>query len=416
MANATFNLRNPNSKTLTPIALVLRFGNSKIKYSTGQKVKPSEFNSKLASTRPIRGNTTIALKMNDKLSEIKDVALGVLKKHLNGSAAIDPKTIRSEIDFQLHGQAEEMTFWAFFDHYIDHGRVTRGPRKGQPHKPATKRDLKASRSILKGFEDSSEGHRLTWESISHTTYDLLLEYLEQDLAYSLNSCGNQVKNLKAVLNAGFAKGYHSNLIYKSFVRPQETGPDIYLSIDELKAIKQLILPQRLDGVRDALFFLANTGPRYKEYQRLTAENLTADRLIYKSSKIEGLEVKVPLSALCCTILEKYKSGSGLPPQISRQKFSDYLKEICKLAEIVEEVDYRGKRVEKWQAVAAHTLRRSFITNLLASGMPIDQVSKIAGHKTLMQTAKYNKVKASQVADLASTHPFFTNERKINGNV
>ncbi len=67
--------------------------------------------------------------------------------------------------------------------------------------------------------------------------------------------------------------------------------------------------------------------------------------------------------------------------------NDYLKELCKLAEIdepISEIYYRGnERIEdtrpKYELMGTHAGRRTFICNSLALGIPAQVVMKWTGH-------------------------------------
>lgn len=78
---------------------------------------------------------------------------------------------------------------------------------------------------------------------------------------------------------------------------------------------------------------------------------------------------------------------GNLPKITNQRFDAYLKEVCQLAKLEEPVmvvDHRGserieKTVPKWQLVAAHTSKRSIITNLLLAGVSVQSLCEITGN-------------------------------------
>ncbi len=48
-------------------------------------------------------------------------------------------------------------------------------------------------------------------------------------------------------------------------------------------------------------------------------------------------------------------------------------------------------------VASHTYRRSFCTNEFLSGIPVDLITKISGHKSLNDFYRYIKVTPGQAA-------------------
>ena len=101
---------------------------------------------------------------------------------------------------------------------------------------------------------------------------------------------------------------------------------------------------------------------------------------------------VPLHAEVLTILQKRKGK--FPKAISDQKYNQYIKEVCRLAGIDDEVEgtkkvpmaidrsnYRNvtKAFPKWELVTSHIGRRSFATNFYGK-IPTVLLMNATGHK------------------------------------
>jgi integrase len=124
----------------------------------------------------------------------------------------------------------------------------------------------------------------------------------------------------------------------------------------------------------------------------------------KGQKLELNAVKtsrklsIPLLPEADAIIERHLAEGGRLPKISNQKMNEYLKELCELSGIIEEVErteFRGgieqKIVQKkFELVTTHTGRRSFVTNSLRRGLRVDIVMKLSGHKSLASFKKYIK--------------------------
>ena len=129
--------------------------------------------------------------------------------------------------------------------------------------------------------------------------------------------------------------------------------------------------------------------------------------IIKTNKI----MTVPLSKKVLEILKK--RGGNFPYSISDQKYNDYIKDVCKLAEIDEkvkgsiiEVTKKEKRkksgtYEKWELVSSHIGRRSFATNNYGK-IPTSLLISATGHSTekmfLEYIGKSDTQKALQLAE------------------
>lgn len=99
-------------------------------------------------------------------------------------------------------------------------------------------------------------------------------------------------------------------------------------------------------------------------------------------------------------MDKYKGTIYEPlPNISIQKFNDYIKECCEIVEINQPVtitSYIGtKKIQntypKFQLITSHTARKTFITNSLILGMEPKAIKQIANIKKDEVLNKYLKI-------------------------
>ena len=121
---------------------------------------------------------------------------------------------------------------------------------------------------------------------------------------------------------------------------------------------------------------------------------------------------VPLSKKVLAILKNRKGN--FPYSISDQKYNDYIKDVCKIAEINEKV--KGSIIEvnkdkvkrkksgiyeKWELVSSHIGRRSFATNNYGK-IPTSLLISATGHSTekmfLEYIGKSDTQKALQLAE------------------
>ena len=85
--------------------------------------------------------------------------------------------------------------------------------------------------------------------------------------------------------------------------------------------------------------------------------------------------------------------------ISNQKLNEYVKELCQLAGITEQVEivrFRGIKREaitykKYELIGVHTGRKTFATVSLEKGMSAEEVMAITGHKDYKSFQRYVKV-------------------------
>jgi len=105
------------------------------------------------------------------------------------------------------------------------------------------------------------------------------------------------------------------------------------------------------------------------------------------------------------ILQEY--NYNMPEAISNQKFNDYIKDACKLAQI-HSIESFTRTVggmlitetkPKYDLISSHTCRRSFCTNMYLLGLDSLMIRSISGHRTEKSFLKYIKVSQQQHAEM-----------------
>jgi integrase len=260
------------------------------------------------------------------------------------------------------------------------------------------------------------GNSTEYDAYTMPYYDAFKLWLT-NRGLTLNYVGTLLKDLKVMLKQSHIDGLHENSIYKNpkFKKLVEDVDNVYLSEEELNTLHHLDLSTngRLDRVRDLFLIGAYTGLRYSDFSDLRPENITHNGRILtrKAIKTNG-RVSIPLNHNVLSILSKY---DGVPPRtITNQKMNDYIKELCRLAGIVERIEISrtigGKRqtryLDKCELVTTHTARRSFATNAYLGGVPTVAIMKCTGHKSETVFLRYIKVSPEQNALLLLDHPHF----------
>lgn len=194
--------------------------------------------------------------------------------------------------------------------------------------------------------------------------------------------------------------------------------NIYLTFEEIKAIEnieQSKLTDSLINVRDWLIISCFTGQRISDFMRFTADMIRTEndkKLIEFTQKKTGTVMTVGLHPKVIEILNK-RNGQ-FPYAISDQKYNDYLKEVCELAELTQMVKgsklietapesgiFRKvtKEYRKCDLVSSHIGRRSYATNFYGT-IPTTYLINVTGHKTeamfLNYIGKSNKDLAMEI--------------------
>lgn len=413
MANVTFKLRRPNDKTPQIIYLVCRFGqNEKLAYSTGLKILPTYWNKEKMRVR----NLVEALGkdlINNYLNELYTASdLHITELKTKGKAVTKDALYKFLQNYTNKTQdSEENTLHGFIKAFLKRNKTRINPNTGKIISYKVQREHERTYELLQNFEKAkNKSIHFDFEDINLDFYTDFTAYL-QSLKLSVNTIGHKIQTLKTWLNEASERGVNKSQQYKShrFKAVIEETENIYLSSSELEKIyTHKFTSEKLIRVRDLFLIGAFTGLRFSDFTNITADNIKEGNLHIEQQKT-GKTVSIPLHPIVLEIWTKY--GGELPKVISNQKFNEYLKDVCKEAEI-NSIEQKGitkggirikQNYEKWQLVSSHTARRSFATNLYLSGFPSLSIMQITEHKTESAFMKYIKVTNEQHAELLRLH-------------
>jgi integrase len=199
-------------------------------------------------------------------------------------------------------------------------------------------------------------------------------------------------------------------------------PPIYLTEKEIKKIASVKLPHDyLRNARNSLIISCYTAQRVSDLKRNSVKNIRyIDDVPYLDFIQEKTEtpVSLPLHPAVMKIIEE--NGGKFPRAISNDKYNDYIKKVCQLAGIDEEVVgskaevfkvKRGDRMvnvtrkkhgkfAKWELVSSHIGRRSFASNHFGK-IPTPIIMAATGHRSESSFLKYiGKSRAEMASMLA----------------
>lgn len=185
---------------------------------------------------------------------------------------------------------------------------------------------------------------------------------------------------------------------------------VHLTWAELQLVAKAPLSGTLATVRDAFLFGCYTGLRYSDLVRLRPEHIV-DMGTYKvvrlipaktisnpNKKLKRIEI--PLIPDALDILDKYTEPRGLSlPVLSNQRMNDYIKHICLLAGVCDEVEMveyvKGEAVPvikpKHECISVHIARHTYATQSLIRGVPLPVLQKAMGHSDIRITMIYAKI-------------------------
>ena len=281
----------------------------------------------------------------------------------------------------------------YIDFYID--------KRKEEVKTNTIRKFEVLKSKLKRFENDRKKQILIKE-VDENFKNEFVKYFKEKL-YSFSTLQRDIKHIKTLCMQANFLGIETHLqlpkLKYEIDKDKTKVEKIYLTFKELEKIENISknqLTDSLDNAKDWLIISCYTGQRVSDFMRFTDEQIRIENdksLLEFTQKKTGKNMTVPLHPKVLEILKKRKGK--FPYKISDQKYNDFIKTVCKLAEINEltkgsklvetETDskvYRKKTgmYKKYDLVTSHIGRRSFATNFYGK-IPTTYLIYVTGHST-----------------------------------
>jgi hypothetical protein len=243
-----------------------------------------------------------------------------------------------------------------------------------------------------------------------------------DNDYTVNYTGKVIGRLKSIMNMARKEGLVTNVEYMDFPVYKEGVTNIYLSLDELKQMRDADLKgdKNQELARDIFLFGCYIGQRVSDYNTGKKFNITYVKtknggqisLVNIIQQKGSVSVAIPLRSEPLEILKKYDYQI---PYMHPQKINLYIKEVGEIAKLDDEIEVkytRGGAVKvetfyKYQLIKTHTARRSMITNMvIENSLTKRQMMLISGHQTEKDFNNYIKSGyEEQLNDIANSDFF-----------
>lgn len=389
-----FELRKEkkNQNGLIPIQLIVRNDGKRIRKNTGFSVLEHHWTGHRVKPNLKKETENNYQLINQELQEIEDK---VSKLFL--FLKVNDIPFSTEKFTELFEKKEEITqnafdFFQCFTEYIDKGKLIKTPNtiKGQI----------TVKNYLEFFCKENE-ISLFFDKIDEDFFESLRDYSYEIKKMKQNYFAKVIKVLKSFLNWATEKGYNTKREFEKFRAIEHDIDIVYLTFEELiKLYEKDFDSDRLSQVRDFYCMGCFTGLRFSDLSKLHLANISEDHIILSIQKTKTQNHAIKLNKYAKAILEKYKGTIYEPlPVISSQKFNEYIKDCCELAEITQPftthwfVGNKKKSLTqpKCKFITSHTARKTFITNSLLLGMEPKAIKKIANIKKDAVLDKYMKV-------------------------
>lgn len=367
----SFELRKEkmNANGLIPIQFVVRAEGSRIRKNIGASVLEKYWDGSRVKPNSKREPSNNYQFINDKLQKaeerINDIFFFFRANKLEFSKELFLKKFESE------EEVAKITFDFFecFDEFIEVGKLSKAYN--------TTKAQNTVKNFLQDFQKDRD-YLIEFDSLNDYFFEELSRYCFIDKEIKNNYFAKIVAVLKTMLRWSIKKGYTDKRDFEDFKASEHDIDIIYLTFEELmKLYEHEFKIDRLNHVKDFYCMGCFTGLRFSDLSKLHLANISNEHIMLSLQKTKTQNHAIKLNKYAKAILEKYKGTIYEPlPSISSQKFNDYIKECCELAEIdtLTTINWFvgtkkvSKTVPKYELITSHTARKTFITNSLLLGM------------------------------------------------
>lgn len=422
MATINFLYRSKKDKANLVLRLLYRFNNTdfvfgaKTKYEI-EKVYWNDNHVINKKTKKIQGTKDVNI-LNKRLevsNELNKIENHVLKAFNSVNPdEISKEWLQTQIDNYYNPIQQDKSIPTnlvdYIDFYIEYRKYEL--------KETSKRKFNVIKHKLQRFEEYRKKTILI-KDINDSFKNEFVNYLKQQL-YSQNTMQRELVFIKTFCKHARFLGLETHPQLDSLRLDRAKVEKIYLSFDELEQIEQIEnskLTDSLDNAKDWLIISCYTGQRVSDFMRFSNEQIRVEdgkHLIEFTQKKTGKNMTVPLHPKVLDILKK--RNGRFPYPISDQKYNDYIKDVCREAEITQKI--KGSKMketkpksgifrkvtgtfEKCELVSSHIGRRSFATNFYGK-IPTTYLIYVTGHATesmfLNYIGKSNKDLAMEITN------------------
>lgn len=387
-------------------------------YSTGIRVPKGRWSKSKQEVLPTKEINSKSI--NLKLKELKIFILKEFEDAKTDVTIISTKWFKEKTATYLNQETNTDTIdnKIFITNYITSFIKESETRKTKNGGLVLKRTIQHYNTTNNKIKSLERKHNKRYKLIDidldfHSNF---LEHLIEDQHLSNSTVGGYIDDLRLFCRTANKMGYAVSNEYKlsGFYSPTYKTKDIYLNLNEIKKIHNTkIENKKLDNAKDWLVIGLCTGLRVSDLLNLSNDDIK-DNYINITTQKTNSSVIIPIHQHIKDILNK--RGGGFPRKISDQKFNDYIKEACRIADLSElvegakmcpvEIESEGKKkivyrkkvgmYPKYELVSSHICRRSFATNLYEE-IDTSVIMKITGHKSESQFLKYIKITPKQSA-------------------
>jgi len=389
--NYTFKLKQPNGTKETLIYFRSFFNNESKNfiYSTGEKIKPTEWDFEGRQPNDLNGRTKraeIHRSVKMQLDRYSSFFTEIVNRYKNINEELTVDILKQRFDEKFKKITVKSDFFRIYQEFLDEKE---NDYTGNSISNSTLKRYKCNKNLLEDFKTNSRV-KISLGKFDNKLYNKFLKYCIEEKKHSANTLHRNVGLLKTFLLWALNKKYTYNNNFIAFKKPAKfTTDEIALNYEQVELIYNYNLSEnkRLEKVRDLFVFGCTTGMRFGNYSTISRSDVDGNFIRVIDLKSKSKNLAIPLNSISKSILEKYDYNL---PSITNQKMNEYIKEVFKKLEFTDEIKKTMKygdelvdqKAEFWTRISSHTARRSFITIMKNKRVPDKVIMSYTGHTSL----------------------------------
>ena len=350
--------------------------------STGIKVQPDEW---------LEGsvvNRNDAHMLNRRLAMMIEVVGKELDACILEQRPIDVEAIKCRLTCSVTNESERVVEW------IEKQLPALNLKPGTRKRYATLLNRLSEYDGLKHWSDITVEGIYNFDAWLHTRQKMPSgicdgmkgsgELISDAAVYNYHKCMKAL--LRRAVRMGKILSSPYDRLHGEFSKGDKESTE-FLTADEMAAFESLkpVPDSEMAKAHDLFTWQMHTGMSYGDTQAFDFSKYRQvnGRWTYVGPRVKtGVDYVTQLDDVCENILQRY--GNTLP-KLSNQRYNQCLKLI-------------GACVGISTPLHSHLARHSFATYMLEHDVPIQNVSKMLGHKRVTQTQRYAKVLPQKIFD------------------
>lgn len=365
-------------KENTIIIGVVSFNSKKTRFSTGIKIESRHWNKQ---KQQVKTSFNYSLEVNMKLEQIKQKLFQIQAVNSYSTPRLVVEAFKKPAESGLLVQQ--------FEKYIEYNEI----------KNLSRSFYKGLNTLLNKIKMFTGRKKILISEVDHLFLENFKNQLEKE-ELNDNYIRRLLKEFLRFLKYCEKKEFEVDSSVYGFKLPSEKKSSQFaLTADEVVQIETASnLSDSLENVKKMFLLQIYTGLRISDLRKISPASIDGDLLrIYQTKTKEP--VLIPIHNKLKPLIENLHEIKF----ISSQKYNSYLKQLLFFSGVHSEVKttyYSGNKTieqinKKHEIVSSHVARRTFATLMNQAGVPIADIMKITGHKSILSFQKYIRTTEQQ---------------------